>query len=296
MAEFMRGMDIDPMMIQTSILEAPIKGARTLTDEQLQSQADIARQHTVEVDYHAVRGTCGDERERVGLADGSDIVEPRPSAFGGPNIYGLYMAELTGYFGDQQTSGEERLEHVTRLINSADIKSGGHQKCAANAGFATVLAKIGEAPTAFRDYAKQNMGDAYNDNAMSLVFSYAQKAAESGAYVEWDETVLPRVLEKVGDNPGEAIEVLADVPHEGLSLVRSDANNKTVDQTAVHHAGNGDSFVNDEQYCALIEAAVASGSNAVEASTLARHAREALLAAIAGAVPNEEINQINQTI
>jgi hypothetical protein len=205
------------------------------------------------------------------------------------------MAELTGYFGDQKNQGEDRLEHVTRVINNASIQSGGHQKCAANAGFATVLAMIGAAPEGYRSYAMQNMGEAYNDAAMSLVFAYAQKAVESGAYDNWDESILPRVIEKVGDDAGEAIEVLADVPHEGLSLVRSDAKDKTIDQTAVHIAGNGDSFVNDEQYCEIIEAAIASGSNAVEAMVLARHAREALLAAIANAVPNIEINQINQS-
>ena len=71
----------------------------------------------VEVDYDTVRGACGDERYRIGLLSGEEIVEPRPSVFGGPNIYGLYVAELAGVFANSPLSADERLVQVTRDLN-----------------------------------------------------------------------------------------------------------------------------------------------------------------------------------
>ena len=51
-----------------------------LVSEQAQKTLDCL----VPVDYTAVRGTCSDERARIGLLSGADTVEIRPSMFGGP--------------------------------------------------------------------------------------------------------------------------------------------------------------------------------------------------------------------
>lgn len=286
--------ELDPMMIQSEIIEMPIKGERTMTDEQLADQATKARKHTVAVDYHAVRGTCADERERIGLANGESTVEARPSAFAGPNIYGLVIAELSGYFGSQDLAAKERAKQITITLNDADLLSGAHENCKANESVSTLLSWIAAGPVGYREYAKMNMSDDYNDLAMTMVFNHAQIASDKGIYDNWTEADLPEVLNELGDDPGQAVERLADVPHKGRSLIRNKIDGTTVDQTALHNDGGEDSFVFDDAYADLIESAVTSGPNAVEANIVARHAREAFLAAVAGAVPNREINQINQ--
>lgn len=290
----MLGTELEPMMIQSKILESPIKGERTMTDEQLQYQADLARRHTVEVDYHKVMSTCGDERKRAGLADGSATVEVRPSVFAGSNVYALYIAESTNYFGTGDYTAEERLAQSTRSLKDAQLLSGGHAGCAANAGLKPIMETISRGPEAFRDYARLNMGEQYNDEAMTAAFTNVKKAVESGRYDEWSEAVLPKVLAKEGENPGQAIEILENVPHKARTLIRNKIVGTTVDQNAIHDDSGEDSFVFDDGYAGAIEAAITSGINAVEANLIAQHAREAFLAAVAGAVPNPEINQIDQ--
>lgn len=112
-------MERDPMigesrtMPQATVAVVPkaLKGEQpTITPEEVEAQGHIAVRVIEEVDYDTVRGTCGDERERIGLLNGEPTVETRPSAYGGPNIYALYMAQLSGFFGPNDTStAEERL-------------------------------------------------------------------------------------------------------------------------------------------------------------------------------------------
>src|SRR5579885_1999850 len=91
--------NLDPMVINIAIGPQPLKNLEhvTVNREAIENQALAARESIVSVDFKAVRGTCSDERERVGLLSGESKVEARPAVWGGPNIYGLYMTELTGY-------------------------------------------------------------------------------------------------------------------------------------------------------------------------------------------------------
>ena len=84
---------------------------------------------------------------------------------------------------------------------------------------------------------------------------------------------------------------LADVPHEAATLVRNEIPNTTVDQTELYHrsvVGKG-SFIHDDPYADAIEHVIASGADAARKKLEAEHAREAILAAVAAAVPNKEI-------
>ena len=273
--------------IRCVIVPAPIKtnGAERMAPELLARQAEAARACLVSVDYKLNRGTCGDERPR-------EYPEPRPSVFGGPNVYALGVAELTGYFADDdQSSGEERLVRVTGQIEAGGFKSGGHKGCAANSGFGTWMRIIAEHPELMKDYARGQKGDAYNDTAMNVVIGYAQAVVASGRYDDWSEDVLARVL---GDEADEAIETLIDVPHEGKTLVRNRTPNTTVDQTDLYGrsvVGKG-SFVHDDPYADALEHVVTSGNDAARKKVEAEHAREVILAAVALAVPNEEIYQL----
>jgi hypothetical protein len=210
---------------------------------------------------------------------------------GGPNIYALAVAELTDYFGNDTSNGEARLARVTDRLTEARIKSGGHEKCAANAGFAVWMRVIAEKPEAIKAYAERQLGAAYDDSAMQAVINNAKAVIASGRYGHWEETVLARVL---GDQAGEAIEVLADVPHEAVTLVRNEIDGETIDHSKLYDisvVGRG-SFVNDENYANMIEHVLSSGPDAVRKKVEAGHAREAILAAVAAAVPNALLYQL----
>lgn len=288
------GMEIDRMQVMTSVREEPLKATEgtTLTDDQLNDQANAAKDALREVSPEA-HGTCIDERERVGTLNGEAKVEPRHSAPGGPNIYGLYIAELTDYFGDSDADSKQRLTVVTKAINDNGIPSGGHKGCAANAGFNAVLGLIsGDNAEAGRKYAHEQLGDDFDEDAYNEVVENAKKAVESNRYADWSEGVLTEVL---GEESGDAIEILGG-QHEGRTFARVKAGNKTVDQTELHKAVGEDTFVSDEDYEGRIESVIADGPDAVWKQKLARHAREVLLAALFPALPNKELHQINISV
>jgi hypothetical protein len=288
-------MDTNLDQLQVIIQPDPIKalGEITLTREGLEKQADVAVASVVDVDYHAVRGTCGDERVRVGLRSGEPNVEARPSVFGGPVIYGLYVAELAGAFKDSHLTASERLSAVYRDLKRNGILAGGHEHCAAAGGFGdAVMPNIAASAEAIKSYAEANMGDDYEESLMDEVLANAVTINESGVYVGWDgEAALVEVL---GDEADEAIEKLVDAPHEGRTLVRTHLVDKTVDQTMVHEkAGGEDSFVTDDGYAAEIENALATGPEADRMRRLMEHAREAVIEGVGASVPNPELHQID---
>ncbi len=265
--------------------------------EKLDEQAELARKYLVAVDYHQIRGTCIDERARIGLRAGGSHTEPRPSVPGGPNIYALGVAELTGYFGASNEAGESRLKRITDRLNVAGIKSGGHEKCAANAGFGVWMQTIASESEYIKTYARLRFGEGFDERIMDGLVEHARQIIASGVYVNWNEDVLISVLgEAVA---AEAIERLAKVEHGALTLVRNWNENTTVDQTAIYKEnetgvgiGNG-SFVSDEAYADTIEHIIASGPDAVTKKVEAEYAREAILAAVAAAVPNKQLYQID---
>jgi hypothetical protein len=288
--------------ITTEVLvrEQPIKGkinqeAPDVTLEQIRAQAELGRQNLVDVDPAVTYGTCPDERKRIGLRSGSKEVRPRPAAFGGPNVYALYIAELTGALPEDGTDGKTRLRTVTRTINGARIKSGGHEECKANMGFADVLAIIASGDRGLFDYARDNMGDAYNQDDANEAVVFARRTVDSHRYDGWTGNELAEVLdeEEFGRIAGEAIEVLAPVQHEGYVVQRVEVPGKTIDQTAVYDqspVGPG-SYDIDDPYAEAIEDAVVAGPEAEHKTRLARVAREMVIAAIAGVVPNPVLYQ-----
>ena len=190
--------EFDSMMARITITSEPIKtiGDVTVSPGEVEKQALRARDCLVAVDYANTHGTCGDERERVGLASGEATVKPRPSTFGGPNIYALYVAELSGFFNEEASSGEERLRQITTVLNATGIKSGGHKRCAANAGFGNIVSSIADPANqpAIEAYAQKELGDDYNQGAMNEVIAWASEVKNSRRYDNWDESVLERVL------------------------------------------------------------------------------------------------------
>ncbi len=276
---------------KTVVHETPVKtaGIEVRPKELLEAQAARAIEARVPIDYHVTRGTCGDERRRARLLSGEPRVEPRPSAWGGPDIYGLYVAELTGLFGDEDLSPRQRLQVVKNKNNQAGIKSGGHANCAAALSFGGVMGIIADNPELMSAYAAQNKLD-YDQSIMDIVVSQAQKVKRSSRY---DGVSMESVyLEVLGDEAGEAIEVLEPGPHEGKTFVRNHGDNTTVDQNRLHDLEHEDSFVQDEGYVDAIENAVTAETDGRQ-KLIAEHAREAVLAAISMAVPNEELYQID---
>lgn len=274
-----------------AIMPDPIKliGEQTMSVVDVNKLADVARECLEDYDDNT-RGTCIDERPRVGLLDGTPNVEARPSSVGGPNIYALYLAELIGYFGNDEDDGEAHLSSVTELINSSEIPSGGHAHCKANGSFGDVIEVIASQRELIDEKVRASMGDEYDPDAVDEIYNNATRTYESGRYSNWNEDVLAKVL---GDEAGQAIEVLADIPHLGKTFIRESVPGKTVDQTKLHERTSEYSFVHTENYAERIENAIASGPDAEHMTELARHAREILLVAISIAVPNEELHGIS---
>lgn len=296
MSELKTGDVLDPMMVKIDVVPQAIKatGEITMMPEQVEAQAEAARRNLVAVADDA-RGTCLDERERLGTRAYAyaDQAEPRPSVAGGPDIYGLYVAEFSGYFGDSGGDVETNLSQVKNDINRKRIKSGGHDHCAANASFGPIVSIIANPDNALalKSYAKANQGDSYDEAIADEVLGFAIATDKSGRYADHEEATLGKVY---GDEAGEAIETLADVPHEGRTIIRQSKRGYTVDQTALHNATGGeDSFVFDDWYADDIENALASGPEAARMKKRMRTAREFLIAAVAQAVPNKELHQIN---
>ncbi len=285
--------DFDPMMATAVVNEVPVKGGGDLASlEAAEQQAVRIRDHIVKVPVGA-RGTCRDEREREGLASGADTVEIRPSVDGGPNIYGLAVAELTGYFGKSNSSGEERLSQVTEVLEDATdagILSGGHEDCAANGKFGIWMGLLSDpsAKQQIEDSMQQELGDKYDGELADELFANADAANQSGRYDDWNEAVLPRVL---GDQAGEAIERLAHIKHDATTIVRNHVEGTTLDQTGLHLDGPR-SFGFDDWYAARIEKVLSTGPEASRMQQLARHARAAIVAAVNAAVPNPELYEV----
>lgn len=286
-----RATDFDPVNIQIVIHEQPAKliGEATMTPDMLQQQAEFARDSLAPIDYTTTAGTCGDERERVGLRSGAEIVKPRPSVWGGPETYGLYISEMAGVFSDDGMSAGDRLAAVAETNKAKSIPAGGHEHCAAAGSFGTVLENIVANRELAHMYAQRNMED-YDATLMDEAIDNAARAVESGRYRGWNgEQALSETL---GDDANEAIERLADVPHEGRTFVRVKIEGYTVDQTGLHNRSGGeDSFVQDDPYADRIETAHAGSNN--EKKRVMEHAREALTVGVALAVPNTEIHQID---
>lgn len=279
--------------VETHIIDGPIKltvEEPTLDIAALETQAGYLRASLVEIDYSSVHGTCGDERYRIGLASGAEKVEARPSVFGGPDIHGLYVSEGAGVYKDSQLTPTERLGDVMKTLKPNGVKSGGHEHCAAAAGFGdAVIPNIVANPDLVRAYAKNNM-DNYDDTVMTEVLENFTLALET--YKGWDGEAA--LKENLGDEAGEAIEKLADVPHEGRTLARNKRVGYTIDQTLVHENADGeDSFEYDDPYADVIENALATSPDSTDLLKLMRHAREAVLVGVALSVPNTEIHQID---
>ena len=285
-------MEMSDISLQIDIKEEPVKnsGAELIDYDLLRRQAEQALDCAETVDYHHARGTCSDERSRAGLLNGTATVEARPSVLGGPDVYALAVGELTGAFeSGQPASG--RLVTAKERINAVGLLSGGHVKCAANNGFASWMAAFAENPGFAREYTRQKLGPEYNESLFDEIVQNARATVASERYRDWNESILQKVL---GDEAGEAIEVLNDVPHEGVEFVETDQPDVTVDQTNLYAEsvlGRG-SFVFDRSYAGEIEAAVTDGLMRDDRLLLARHAREAIIASVAGAVPNPDLYQV----
>lgn len=266
-----------------------IKGLPDADPELVMLQAEKSAECMESIDYHDRPGTCGDERARIGYLDGSDGSEARPSVFGGPGIYGLAIAEMTGQIEKSVISGLDALRDIDQKLSAAGIRNGGHVGCAAAAlpGWMDILVRN---PDTVSEYVAQELGEDYDPAIMQAVLNNTRKALNSGRYQDWDgETALQNVL---GSKAGRSIELLIDAPHQGYMVIKQMNPGKTINRTKLYEEsvlGKG-AFVVDYAYADEIEAAVC-GTAGAEAIIISRHAREAMHAAVASAVPNPELYQ-----
>lgn len=290
MSEFMRTAEFPEVDIKVEF--EPVKGTEFIEPALLEAHAEVEIGALRDVDHRTVRSTCMDERERSHKRNGSTEIEPRLSVPGGSDIYGLAVSELTDSMPENVATGDEALASVKRRNNAAGIASGGHVDCKAAAAFTDWMRMIADSPDAVRPYVQKMLGEAYDESIFRKVSENAAKALSSGRYPEgWNgEEALIRVL---GDEAGEAIEVLVPGPHKAKKVVRQLSRGKTVHQNVLVQTsviGEG-SFVIDDPHAADIESVQTSGADAAAKMHVARYAREAIIGALAGAVPNETLYQ-----
>jgi hypothetical protein len=240
--------------------------------------------------YKEVMSTCSDERERLVLLNGQKSSEPRAQVFGGSTMYGHAISELTG-----QASGSTALERVAgtdRMLSDAGIHRGAHMGCAACAGIHTWMGKISEDPESVKAYAASQLGDKYDEKIADAVVKEATRVHESGLFDGFNEASLQSVY---GDDAGFAFETLQPVDHEGQTVARIKRELVVPDTDYVYKnsaIGKG-SFMFIDPYADTIEHAMTTGPDAAYLKVQAEHAREIMIAAIAGAVPNPVLYQLD---
>jgi hypothetical protein len=285
------------------IIDKPIKNLNDETVEEivLVKQALIVIRGLEPIgSFKNTRGTCFDERQRALLLDGN-TTSARPTIPGGPDIYSLAIGQLTG----QSSHGTalQRARNAKQKNNAFGIKSGAHIGCAAS-NLQVWMSFAAENPKDVIKYAESELGSSFDSSMAGAVILEAKKVVDSKVYDDFNEQYLKEVYGK--DEIGQAFESLAidpktgeTIPHEGNTLVRLKvpsffATNISYIYSEQNAAGVGKgSFVMNDAYADLIEGVWSSGVDAEKMSTMARHAREILLASIANCVPNPTLYQIN---
>jgi hypothetical protein len=281
--------------------ETPIKNLedKLVTLDVLEQQLFIVTKNLIPVDFKVVRGTCFDERSRALLLNG-DPTSPRPAVPGGPDIFSLAIGQLTGQL--KSGSADDRVRSAKEKNNSFGILSGAHEGCAAS-NLNTWMKFVADNAEAVKAYAYSELGDSYHEEAAEKVVSEARVAVESAVYKGFNEQSLKSVYGK--QEVGAAFELLAvdpdtgeTIPHEGNLLIRLKRPNLAADISAIYKqqsaAGVGKgAFVMNDPYAKLIKGVWSSGVDAKKMSSLADHAQEILLAAIANCVPNPTLYQVN---
>jgi hypothetical protein len=281
--EIMSGIRIAPEPIKLVGMTEP-----TMSPQEVERQAEAAAGMLVDVPAEQYI-TCIDERPREGNLEGETTIEARGSVIGGI-VYASYISVALGVHLNSPLSARERLIADQRTVNQAGVPSGGHLHCAANASFGPIVDYIAEDHPEVVRYAQANLGEDYDQSAMDEVVHNMKLVSEAKIYEDWNETIL---VDALGDEAGKAIEVLVDVPHKARTFIRNGRAGKTIDQTTLYEKTGEYSFVHDEAYAERIEHSLATGLNAAWMAVVARHTREAVLAAVVNALPNQELHQIN---
>jgi len=277
--------------LEAVILNQPIKDltGESIAADKLYAQAGVVISGLRLVDFYSVRGTCVDERLRGRLLNGQDT-GPRPAVPGGPDIWGLALAELIG-LPLAASTGQERLAIVSHSLKAANIKSGGHLKCAANDGLLVWMAYIRDNPDQVKAFARSQLDQKYDEGMADTVVDQAANLLAGTVYKGWSEKILGEVL---AAEAGEAIEQLADgVEHQAQTIFRIKVPNLAADVSWIYRhsiIGPG-SYIMNDPYSSLIENVLTSGPDAVRLTALARHAREIALGAVAMVVPNKLLYQ-----
>lgn len=279
--------ELDPMMVTSEISPSVIKTGEFQTSPEVINQIMEDAKASLRPYADDARGTCMDERPRIGLISGEPTVEPRPSAPGGPDVYGLAIAELTNVFGESDTDGPTRIKDVKKVLNAAGLVSGGHQGCAADESFGVWVPIVSSQRGAVSTYVKDKMeadGLVYDQDKMDIIIANAERLDASGRYAQWSEEEYFKVL---GDEVGQAIEKLKDVNHEGILKIWVEIEGYTVDQSSLDNKA----FILDKPYMKKIEDIVTTGPEATDLLELAPYARYAIVKAISFALPNEELHE-----
>lgn len=288
--ESINGVRVPAEMVQAYVDLAPIKNIPqpehadlAVRQDLLYEQLNLVAANMYQLpSYLGVYSTCSDERPRKGLLNGH-ATSRRYSIFGGSTIYGTSILELTGQA--QGDSAEDRVEDADVRLGLVGFKRGGHVACAAANGINLWMGKIKDDPQVYMDFAESQLGETYDQAAANYVVKQASRVHDQAIYKDYSEKDLQAFY---GDEAGETIEVLEDVDHEAMTVVRIHRKLTVVDFNPIYtksKVGKGSFIVNDG-YADAIEQALTSGPDAAQKKLIAEHAREMIVGAVANSVPN----------
>lgn len=289
MSEIMTSSEFDVMKVMATVSEQPIKLNTEPTNHE--TLAALGRDITQSLQPYndTTRGTCMDERGRASLVSGEAATEIRPSAPGGSDVYGLSIAELTGYYDGSSLAAEDRARDIKQRLNAAGVASGGHEGCAADNLFGTWAgAVIADNADVIADYVARKVtedGVIFDTATMEAIIAQAVEIRDSGRYSAWTEQSYFDIL---GEESAVAIEKLVPEDHLGIAMAWIDIPGYAMDQTAV---GNR-AFELNRPYMERIEAIVASGPDAEVLAARAPYARYAVVRALSLALPNQELQEL----
>ena len=279
MNEAMIDTEFDVMKLTANVEQWPLKAPEALSprEEIVQTIEDAKKSMKPYTIY--TRGTCMDERPRLSG-------EVRPSAPGGSDVYGLAIAELTGYYKDSTLDGNGRAKNTKKRLNDASIMSGGHEDCAADNLLGTwagvVITENQEAISTYVQFKLDQISKQFKPELMQEVFENAADITESERYAGWTENSYFDIL---GDEKEAAVEKLEHVPHNGKLMIWTDIDMYAMDQTEL----NNRAFELNKPYMTRIENAIANGPEAARIAELALYARFTIVKALSIALPNNEL-------
>lgn len=233
---------------------------------------------------------CIDGRSFAKCMDGSET-EPRPSVAGGGLITAYAAAELTGWFGYDDSNSAQRLNNLSAHLSAMHIKFGGHcdeaaiqsqfqtvdpsgtlqpkTGCGANDRLPEILNQPYQNAAEVEVLTEVVMNHEFSDDKYDPGYmSFVNQARVNKENSDWNPVNL---IDKLGADTANNIEVLKG-SHEEFAVIFNYVEGTTIDRDEFTQATGEQAFVVDVWYLDKLSKAMARGTNMVEQQKQLKHA------------------------